>query len=311
MNHDSRRTSGTGCAPAHHGEILQGIFCDASGPRRTLVTLRCPAYESRATFYPCAGRAEITVPPGMWKVHNAPVAAMTTFARKHSPVIGGSLCIASTVPCGIGIGSSTADVTAIVRAIADFHGIAPSAEEIARVAVQAELASDPLIIDDRVVLFAHRDGVVLETLGRQLPPMIVVGCEADPCSDGVDTVTLTPAAYSLTEIETFGHLLAELRTAIARADVARLGSVATASATVKQRFLAKPAFDFLLDACQHYGGCGVQVAHSGTVAGIVFDPLQPRLARCMDRIADTGLRLTGVIDTIGSPVPMPQRGSPY
>jgi uncharacterized protein involved in propanediol utilization len=300
MDRNSQSTSGTGYAEAHHGEILQGVFRDATGLRRALVTLRCPAYKSHATFYPSCDKAEITAPSGMWKVHNAAVSSMAAFATEHSQATGGSVSITSTVPCGIGMGSSTADVTATIRAVANFHGAMPSAEDIARVAVQAELASDPIMIDDRVVLFAHRDGVVLETLGRHFPPMVVVGCDADPCADGIDTVALPPAAYSFADIDTFHYLRAELRAAVASGDVARLGSVATASAVISQRFLAKPTFEFLLDTCRRCGSCGVQVAHSGTVAGIIFDPSRPdaagRIERCIDQITSAGLRLTGIIN---------------
>jgi uncharacterized protein involved in propanediol utilization len=237
----------------------------------------------------------------MWKVHNAAVSSMAAFATEHSQAVGGSVSIASAVPRGIGMGSSTADVTATIRAVANFHGVTPSAEEIAKLAVQAELASDPIMIDDRLVLFAHRDGVVLETFGRRFPPMVVVGCDADPYANGIDTVALSPAAYTVDDIDTFRHLRAELRAAVARGDVARLGRVATASALISQRFLAKPTFEFLLDTCRRCGGCGVQVAHSGTVAGIIFDPSRDgaagRIERCLDRISNAGLPLTRIINT--------------
>jgi uncharacterized protein involved in propanediol utilization len=299
MDHNSQATPSKGWATAHHGEILQGIFRDPAGLRRALVTLQCPDYESRAIFYPCPGKTGITAPPGMWKVHNAATSAMATFATERSPVVGGCVYITSTVPRGIGMGSSTADVTATIRAIAKFHGATPSAEEIARVAVRAELASDSIMIDDRVALFAHRDGVVLESFGPRLPPMLVIGCRADPGADEIDTVALTPAAYSPADVRTFGNLRAELRAAIASGDVARLGSVATASAEISQRFLAKPSFECLLDICRCCDGCGVQVAHSGTVAGIIFDPMRAgvteRVERCIDQITKAGLPLTGII----------------
>ena len=301
MGHNDQRMIGTGYAEAHHGEILQGVFQDNAELKRALVTLRCPTHISHATFYPSHDHPEITVPSGMWKVHNAAVSSMAAFSTGRSRAVGGFVLIASAVPRGIGMGSSTADVTATIRAVANFHGVTPSAEEIAKIAVQAELASDPIMIDDRLVLFAHRDGVVLESFGRRFPPMVVVGCDADPYANGVDTVALSPAVYTVDDIDAFRHLLAELRAAVAHGDVARLGRVATASALISQRFLAKPAFEFLLDTCRRSGGCGVQVAHSGTVAGIIFDPSQPgaagRIERCLDRISSAGLPLTVIINT--------------
>jgi uncharacterized protein involved in propanediol utilization len=300
MSPVDQRRPGAGSATSHHGEILQGVFHDDTGRlRRGLVTLRHPGRESRATFYPSAQQTAIMTPPGMWKVQNAAASAMAAFATERSPVTGGRIEISSTVPRGIGMGSSTADVTAAICAIADFHGASPSAEAIGRVAVGAERASDPVMINDRVVLFAHRAGAVLETMGHHMPPMIVVGCNADPATSGVDTVALTPAGYSDTDVGTFRVLRAELRAAISGDDVARLGRVATASAMISQRFLAKPAFEFLLDVNRQCGGCGVQVAHSGTVAGVIFDARQDDVARRVERCAAlitlAGLPLTDII----------------
>jgi uncharacterized protein involved in propanediol utilization len=300
MSDSKRLTPGTGFAPAHHGEILQGVFPDSQGQlRRALVTLQFPERESRATFYPHPLLNDISFPPGMTKACRAALFSMARFATERSPVTGGRIEISSTVPRGIGMGSSTADVTAVIRAVADFHGATPTAEEISTVAVRAEGASDPIMIDDRVVLFAQREGVVLETLGRGLPQMIVVGCDADPGTGGIDTMALAPAAYPAADIEAFRLLRAELRAAVVTGDVARVGRVATASALISQRFLPKAALDYLMDACRTCGGCGIQVAHSGTVAGVIFDPRRQGVAqsveRCMARIDKARLPLTGVI----------------
>ncbi|MBO0801731.1 MAG: GHMP kinase [Nocardiopsaceae bacterium] len=295
----------TGSAPAHHGEILQGAFRDHEGtPRRALVTLPCPERGSRATFYPDAARTEILCLPGMSKAQRAAAISMEEFASAHSPMTGGRIEVSSTVPRGIGMGSSTADVTSAIRAIAAYHGLTPSPADIGRIAVRAETASDPIMIDDAAVLFAQREGVVLETLGLQLPWLTVVGCVTAPGVGGIDTLALEPAAYTAADVETFTVLLSELRSAVASGDAAGVGRVATASALINQRFLPNPALEFLLDACGSSGGCGVQVAHSGTVAGVIFDPRRPgteaRAERCADRLEKAGLTLTSMI-TVSAP----------
>jgi uncharacterized protein involved in propanediol utilization len=234
----------------------------------------------------------------MWKARLAAVFSMAELATDQSPPAGGYMEIRSEIPRGIGMGSSTADVTAAIRAIANFHGVTPSAEKVGRIAVRAECASDPLMIDDRVVLFSHREGTVLETFGHRLPPMIVVGCDADPGTGRIDTIDLPPADYSAADIETFGALRAQLRVAVASGDVAGLARVATSSALISQRFLPKPAVGFLLDLCKRTGGCGILVAHSGTVAGVIFDARRDGVVtgidRCITRIEKAGLPLTGI-----------------
>jgi uncharacterized protein involved in propanediol utilization len=149
-----------------------------------------------------------------------------------------------------------------------------------------------------VVLFAHREGVVLETFGPRLPPMVVVGCDTDP-GTRVDTLALQPADYNDSEIGAFQVLRAGLRRAIATQDVALLGRVATASARINQRFLPKPILEALLDLCARCHGCGVQVAHSGTLAGLILDVLLPGVEEAVQQyiseVRGLGLDVTTVI----------------
>lgn len=292
---------GVGYAPAHHGELLQGVFDDGTGRlRRALVTLPQRDRGARATFHPSRRFYSITVEnPGLTKVRRAAVLALHRFAAHPATVPGGCIEISSDVPARIGMGSSTSDVTAAIRAVADFHGVRLPEEELGRLAVQAEGASDSTMIDDRVVLFAQRDGLVLETLGHRLPPMVVVGCDTDPGGGGVDTLRFKPAEYDERELGAFQVLLAGMRRAVATGDVALLGRVATASARINQRFLPKPDLERLVELCLAHGGCGVQVAHSGTVAGLIFDGCRPDAAsgalRCAARLRELGMALTAAI----------------
>lgn len=313
-------TEGVGFAPAHHGELLQGVFPDAAGVwRRALVTLPMPGHGSCAVFQPSDRHWGIVGTPELIKVRRAALltlqqlapAAMRTDEPACRPAKGGRVEIHSDIPPGIGMGSSTSDVTATIRAVADYHGVALPGEAVSRLAVRAECASDSIMIDDRVVLFAHRDGEVLETLGHRLPPLLVVGCDTDPGGQ-VDTVRFPPAEYTEDEAARFRVLRAALRRAIATSDVALLGQVATASAELNQRFLPKPALAALLALCRSLGGCGVQVAHSGTVAGLIFDPGRSDPARvvaqCRDGLAALGLPVTAVISAAGPGAsPRPER----
>jgi uncharacterized protein involved in propanediol utilization len=294
---------GIGYAPAHHGELLQGMFNDVTGrPRRALVTLPQPDKGTRAVFYPSYSHGGVVGPPELTKVRRAAMLALRQFAGHPAPAKGGLVEITSDVPPGIGMGSSTSDVTATLRAVADFHGVVLTKDELARLAVLAECASDSIMIDDRVVLFAHRDGLVLETFGPHLPPMIVVGCDTEP-GVKVDTLRLRPADYDDAELGAFGVLRAALRRAVVLQDVALLGRVATASARINERYLPKPHLELLLKLCLRHGGCGIQVAHSGTVAGLIFDAGRPggqqdawRCAEELDSLQRRlNIALTGVL----------------
>lgn len=301
---------GVGHAPAHHGELLQGMFDDGTGRmRRALVTLPHAGCGSHAVFYPSQSHWGIVGTPELTKVRRAAVLALREFSMHPSPAKGGQIEITSDVPRGIGMGSSTSDVTATIRAVADYHGVSLSREEVGRLAVLAECASDSIMIDDRVVLFAQRDGVVLETFGHSLPDLIVVGCDTEPGGRGVDTLGHRPADYDDRELGAFQVLRAGLRRAIATDDVALLASVATASARINQRFLPKPALEDLLRLGRQFGGCGIQVAHSGTVAGVIFDAKRPGAvddARAYAAaVEQLGLPVTALVGCEPDPEPEP------
>lgn len=290
---------GVGHASAHHGELLQGVFSDGSGRLRpALVTLPLAELGSTTTFEPRWHQPGIETPPGMLKVERA--AALTLYGLSHGapPVAGGRVSVRSDVPCGIGMGSSTCDVVATVRAVADCLQVRLSQTVVARLAALAELAADSVMVQDQVVLFAHRDGVVLETLGQRLPPMVVIGCDTAPCAV-VNTLDLPTTEYPADEVATFRVLRAAIRRAVRTGDVALAGGVATASARINQRFVPKPVLSELVSLCRSYGGCGVQVAHSGTVAGLIFDARDARTGRAIERchteIERLGLAVTAVV----------------
>lgn len=298
---------GIGFAPAHHGELLQGMFLDEAGvPHRALVTLPQPALGSRAVFRPSYSHGGVLGPPELIKVRRAAILTLGQLPGYRSPAKGGQIEITSTVPRGIGMGSSTSDVTATIRAVADSHGHPLSKEEVARLAVLAECASDSVMIDDQVVLFAQREAAVLEVFGQVLPPMLVLGCDTAP-EEEVDTLRMPPAPYDSAEIARFGVLRAAMRRAVAKSDVALLGLVATASARINQRYLPKPQLEQLIRIGRQHGGCGVQVAHSGTVAGLIFDARAATVAedldRCAAELARAGVSVTQVIDPSGQVVP--------
>jgi uncharacterized protein involved in propanediol utilization len=287
---------GIGTAHAHHGELLQGAFSHGDGIVHALVTLPYPALGSRVEFHPTAG-AEVELPgPGYEKVGRAVELTLRTLSDEPR---GGRVVVTSDIPRGLGMGSSTSDVTAAIRAVADSRGTVLSEEEVARLATLAEVACDSIMITDRVVLFAHRAGAVVETFPAALPRLVVLGCDTDP-GNPVDTLAHAPARYDDHELAVFRILRGALRRALEIGDVGLLGRVATASARINQRHLPNRALDLLLDIAAQVGAAGVQVAHSGTVAGLIFDPARPgwpsRVSRARARMRAAGLSPTGVLD---------------
>ncbi len=268
-------TNGRCLAVSHHGEILQGVFEKPRGRlHRGLVSLKCGLFWSEATFWPDATDVLVVDPPSKVKARRA---AELTLARFAVDGCGGRLKIQSNIPQCWGLGSSTADVTAAMRALSHTLGFRLSPEVAAHLAVRAEVASNSTMLGDHAVLFAHREGLVLEDFGQALPPLEVLGFNTDPTEAGIDTLDFPPARYTWWEVEAFRPLLGLLRRAVATQDAPLVGYVASASARLNQRYLPKPYFDDLEKLVERVGALGLQVAHSGTIVGLLFDPGDPDL----------------------------------
>ncbi|MFB6521858.1 GHMP kinase [Streptomyces sp. NPDC056401] len=300
--------TGTGQAPCHHGEILQGVFLDAAGRRCAgLVTLPMAGPGSSAAFVrrPGAEPEALTVAPAdRTKAARAAVLAVAECARRTGqPPCGGELRLTGEIPVGLGMGSSSSDVIAAVRAVADSYGLRLEPSTVAGLAVRAELASDPLMLGGRPVLFAQREGRVLEVLGPALPPLVVVGCALGG-GEPVDTLSLPTADVADADegdVRAYERLRALLRRAVATGSAELLGAVATASARRGQQVLGHPEFDALTALARRAGAVGVQIAHSGAVAGVLFDPAAPGLRRrvrgCLRALDAHGIPATRTFTT--------------
>lgn len=275
---------------AHHGEVVQGIFYSADGvPEHGLVTLPCSLFRTRARFRPLRG-GPLTVEPG--DRSRARTAARLTLDALGYTGWGGAIRIEGNVPLQWGCGSSTTDVLTVIRAVADAFGVELAPAWIARLSVASETASDSLMYGvDRAVLFAQRRGTLLLDLGGPLPRVKVLGFNTEgQC--GVPTLGLPPIPYSSWEVESYRAILGLLRRAVEQQDPVLLGHVASASTRINQRHRPKRRMAELFAMARETGALGIQVAHSGTVAGLLFEPggdAPARMAEARARIADLGL----------------------
>ena len=278
--------SGLGVAHGHHGEILQGaLLRHVQGtPIPCLVTLPCVQFQSAATYLPRYLAPLIVYPNNR---HKARRAASLALAHLGFQDVGGVLLLSGNIPPRQGLGSSTADVVAAIRAVANAVGRHLPPGHIARLAVAAETAADPLMFETSALLFAQREGRVIERFARPLPPMEILGIRDPANGTGQDTLEGAPRCYDKRELREFEALRAGLATAIAHDDAAAIGAIATQSARLNQRFLYKPNLDRLAALGQAHGALGIQVAHSGTAMGLIFHPED------RDALQDMGKRLIG------------------
>ena len=264
--------NGAGSAGHHHGELLQGALQWAGEVVSCLITLPVESVGSSARY---AASLAAACPAGLvevvpaWK-RKAARAAELALAFIRAPV-GGRLEMECSVATGVGLGSSTCDVVAAIRAVCGAYCVEVGAADVARLAVEAEGAADPIMFDGEMVLFAQRRGRVLESFGSWVPPYVVLSIDTDPGGPGVDTLSLPAPRYTEADLDAFENMVGRARLAFQLRDPAALAAIATESAALNQQFLPLRYFREICDFAAEYRALGVQISHSGTVAGILFD----------------------------------------
>ena len=291
---------GGGVSSASDSGVLSACVSESQEPgdRRVSGSLALDGQVSLAS----ASASMLEVIPA-WK-SKARRAAELALALIGAPVVG-RLEIECAVATGVGLGSSTCDVVAAIRAVCSAHGVSLDPGELARLAIEAEGAADPIMFDGEMVLFAQRQGRVLESFGSWSPCYTVVSIDTDAGSAGVDTLSLPPPAYTDAELAMFERLVGRARDAFRQRDAGAIAAIATQSAALNQRLLALRNFHEIRQLADEYGALGVQIAHSGTLAGLLFDPQRVRpddslVAQVIDRVRALGLRSLGVF-TNGTP----------
>ncbi len=225
-------------------------------------------------------------PPWAWKALAA-AQLLCTHVDAGPPEL--AIRLDSNVPVAKGCGSSTADVAATLRALLAHFGTALPESELARLAVEAETASDGSILPFPAI-FRHCEGVIEEALPGALPAMHVIVVDSQP-ETTVPTLSQRRARYSDEQIESFQMLLSDLRKAFHAADPSAIGAVATASARINQEFLPKPYLDEAIAMVEREGGYGVVAAHSGTVLSLLLPATvsHEQRMRLISRFADFGM----------------------
>lgn len=244
--------------PGSCGELIQGYLKN----RKMLVSYPVSLY-SRVTVtrgkpvggYPKIARAlrETLLFLGLWEEY------------------GGKLgCrVESRLPVGKGMASSTADIGAAVAATAAFCGRELSPDEIAGIALAVEPTDSVLF--ESLTLFDHLKGEYKEEIGK-CPPLDVVVLEGYGTVDTrqfnqEDHTSLLYAREGLLQ-EAYNLLCRGVQ----KGDSEAIGQAAMISSRANQAILPKKGLEEIIEACLMMEALGVNVAHSGTVLGVLVEP---------------------------------------
>ncbi|MHB8481658.1 MAG: GHMP family kinase ATP-binding protein [Nitrospiria bacterium] len=175
----------------------------------------------------------------------------------------------SELPVGKGMASSTADMTAALVLYQWMSGYSLKREEWVKLLLAVEPTDG--IMFEGITLFDHYAGSFRISFGAP-PPMEIIALEFE---DTVDTVSFnqndqkkTARLQTGTVLKSF-HLIEE---GIKEGSVQKIGEGATLSALSHQNIFRKPDLEKVLKLTLELGGVGVNIAHSGSMIGMLFNP---------------------------------------
>lgn len=198
--------------------------------------------------------------------------------------------VRSDLPLGKGMASSSADISAACQSIALSAGKILTPDEIADIALLIEPTDG--IFYPGIVLFDHVKGYLRQYLGDALPMHIIifdVGGEINTLhfNKRLDLKKLNQANEE--QVHQAMHLISK---GLADKDLSLVGKGATMSALANQKILFKAHLKDIIQIGLAWGAVGVNVAHSGTVVGVLFpDSTLYNSSACIEEI---GKYCTGV-----------------
>ncbi len=280
--------SATASAPGTCGELVQGM----TGGAHFLVT--CPINQFSKAMVTLRAGGSSNAEPEVSGIDHLPKAREAVFKalaelalRTGIGVLTAEVAIANPIPAGKGMGSSSADITAAVGAVGAAASQPFPPESIALIALSVEPTDG--VMFPGVALFDHRCGSMAESLGPP-PPMEVIVIDTGGTVDTlefnrVDRTALWQKVESSTD-----EALELVCEGIRRSDPGLVGRAATISARAGHLPEVAEWVERAAAFAEEQSAAGINVAHSGTVVGILLDARQrrskPVYRRAVEAFAD-------------------------
>lgn len=203
------------------------------------------------------------------------------------------LRLESRLPHGKGMASSSADIAATIAAASLAFEVPLHPAEILRIAAGIE-PTDGIFCPD-VVRINHITGRILASY-QGLPAFRISVYDT---GGEVDTIRYHEQMDAVMTAQGTAEALALFEQGCSRKDAAVIAQAATLSARNNQKFLPKEKLEELLDFARVRGALGINVAHSGTVIGVLWPEnfSERSLARADSAIQERFPSLTFLMQT--------------
>ncbi|MFB0713356.1 GHMP kinase [Buttiauxella noackiae] len=188
----------------------------------------------------------------------------------YSTALANSLNIKleSTIPVGKGLASSTADIAATAVATARHLGKELDEPTLATLCVQIE-PTDSTVFRN-LTLFDHLNAQV-QIACPTAPAVELLLLEGNTTLLTEDYHRRNRESALISNAEVLDNAWLRLQRGCELQDARLLGEAATLSAIASQQLLAKPMFNALLALVEKFDLYGLNVAHSGSVVGLMLD----------------------------------------
>ena len=249
-----------GVCPASCGEFVQGVLDN----------------EEYLSSYAINLFSVATLEEGKEVIHTGPKksrrAMELVFEKFNIPVDESkkiSLNINSQIPIGKGMASSTADIGATINATLSMLGKTLTGEEISKLAVKIE-ATDSLLLN-RHSIFNPLTADIKKYMGGIDNAKVVI-LEPDDILD-TKSIRMTPnyRMYKMQNKEIIKKSFSLLDEGLDKNDLSLVGKACTYSSLANENIHKKPFLKEIIEISDKFGCYGVNIAHSGTVIGILMD----------------------------------------
>lgn len=254
---------GRGSAPGTCGEFIQGVL-----PDLTRFHVTCPINMSSTVVAKLRPADEFSIAGLRDYQSKLALAIEYTVEKLGLGPQDVTVWPWSDIDVGKGMGSSTADVLAGIRAIADAFG--EKLDESEEGALAARVESSDGSMYPGIAAVNHKTCEMVKAwdwFPEFAIVMLVPRASVDTHSIGFDRQGELAVEYET--------LLANMDRAIAERSLSRFAEQSTGSALLNQRFLVNPYAYTLADRLEEFGALGLNVGHTGTVCGLLFPNTEP------------------------------------
>lgn len=259
--------AGVGFCAASFGELLQGVL---PGQRKFLVNLRISRgsqvrVKLTSPLYSAEKEAQIAESYQSYPKSYKLLRNVLSDLGSHNDCL---IEIDSDVPVGKGLSSSTADMVAAIRGLAQAASVAFREDYIGRVITEIE-PNDGLQYHGTSA-YHHTTGQLIDRVDW-VPPFRILGVDFGGI---VDTVAFNQQkiSFNAEQMARYHELLHAMLAALREHDSRTVASIASESTRLWQVYRPRAEMDRMFELQAATDGLGVVNTHSGTYLGLLYDP---------------------------------------